>query len=146
MAHIRSAIRTYVGDMIKGSGLVGARVHVARARPLGRNELTSAFVYTAAEQSEDLDTDGTQGRRIRIKIDAVTKGEEAGRQDDLDGFALYVEQKFADDPHLGGLASATEYRSTDFGANADGEKVLQVMSITYEITALTLNSDPETTL
>ncbi|AWI57183.1 hypothetical protein [Sinorhizobium fredii] len=146
MAHIRTSIRAHVVEMIKGSGLVGQRVDASRARPLRRGELTSAFVYTSTEQSEDLDTEGTQGRRIRIKIDTVTKGEEDGRQDDLDGFALYVEQKFAADPHLGGLASATEYRSTDFGANADGEKVLQVMSITYEITALTLNSDPETTL
>lgn len=146
MAHIRTAIRSHVVEMIKGSSLVGARVEAARARPLKRGELTSAFVYTAAEQSEDVDTGGTQMRRLRVKIDTVTKGDEEGRQDDLDAFALYVEQKFAADPHLGGLASATEYRSTDFAANAEGEKVLQVMSITYEVTAFTINSDPETTL
>ena len=146
MAHIRTQIRAYVAEMTKGSALVGSRVEASRARPLRRGEQTSAFVYTAAEQSEDLDTDGTQNRRIRIKIDTVTKGDEDGRQDDLDGFALFVERAFAADPHLGGLASASEYRSTDFSANAEGEKVLQVMSIAYEITAFTLNSDPETTL
>ncbi|WP_131820987.1 hypothetical protein [Ensifer sp. LCM 4579] len=146
MTHIRTTIRAYVVAMIKGSALVGSRVEASRARPLRRGELTSAFVYTPAEQSEDIDTDGSQNRRIRVKIDVVTKGEEDGRQDDLDGFALYVEQKFAADPHLGGLASATEYRSTDFAANTEGEKTLQVMSITYEVTAFTLNSDPETTL
>lgn len=146
MAHVRTSVRAYVAEMIKGSTLVAGRVEAARARPLRKNEATSAFVYTSAEQSEDLDTDGTQDRRIRVKIDTVTKGDEDGRQDDLDGFALYVEQRFAADPRLGGLASATEYRSTDFAANAEGEKVLQVMSITYEVTAFTLNSDPETTL
>jgi len=146
VAHIRTSIRAYVRDMIKGSALCGARVMAARARPLGRNEPTSAFVYTSSEQSEDIDTDGTQNRRIRIKIDVVTKGDEEDRQDDLDGFALYVEQKFAADPHLGVLASATEYRSTDFAANTDGEKTLQVMSMTYDVAVLTLNSDPQTAL
>ncbi|KQY71348.1 hypothetical protein ASD52_06615 [Ensifer sp. Root142] len=144
MAHIRSQLRLVVVDMVKGSALVGNRVHASRARPLGRNEQTAAFVYTPTEQSEDLDTDGTQLRRIRLKVDVVTKGDEAGRQDDLDSFAIHVEQAFANDPTLGGIASASEYRSTDFGANVEGEKVLQVMSIVYEIAAITLNSNPET--
>ncbi|ATE84724.1 hypothetical protein B9J07_25580 [Sinorhizobium sp. LM21] len=144
MAHVRTRLRSHVVDIIKGSALVGNRVHASRARSLMRNEQTSAFVYTSTEQSADIDTDGSQMRQIRVKIDVVTKGDEAGRQDDLDGFAVYVEQAFAVDPTLAGIASASEYRSTDFGANVEGEKVLQVMSITYEVAAITLNSNPET--
>ncbi|KQW62863.1 MULTISPECIES: hypothetical protein [unclassified Ensifer] len=144
MAHIRTQLRSQVVEILKGSALVGNRVHASRARPLGRNEQTSAFVYTSTEQSSDIDTDGNQLRQIRVKIDVVTKGDEAGRQDDLDGFAIHVEQAFANDPTLGGIASASEYRSTDFGANVEGEKVLQVMSILYEVAAITLNSNPET--
>ncbi|WLR92178.1 hypothetical protein [Shinella zoogloeoides] len=146
MAHIRTSMRSYIVAMIKGSTFVGARVEASRARPLRRSELASAFVYSPSEQSEDMDTDGIQNRRVRVKIDVVTKGEEDARQDDLDSFAVYVEKQFAADPLLGGLASAIEYRSTDFAATTEGEKTFQVMSITYEITAFTLNSDPETTL
>ncbi|MGI0527289.1 hypothetical protein [Rhizobium giardinii] len=146
MAHIRTQIRHAVVELIKGSSLAGSRVEPSRARPLRRGEQTSAFVYTPAEQSEDLDTEGTQGRTIRVKIDTVTKGEEDARQDDLDDFAVFIEKAFANDPLLGGLASASQYRSTDFAANTEGEKTFQVMSITYEIAVLTRNSDPETTL
>lgn len=147
MPHIRQQIRHAVVALIKGSALVGGRVEPSRARPLRRNELTSAFVYTATEQSEDIDMGGTtQERAIRVKIDTVTKGEEDARQDDLDDFAVFIEKAFANDPQLGGLVNAIQYRTTDFASNTDGEKTFQVMSITYDISVLTQNSDPETVL
>lgn len=146
MAHIRQQIRHAVTALIKGSALVAERVEPSRARSLRRNELTSAFVYTSAEQSEDIDTTGTQERAIRVKIDTVTKGEEDARQDDLDDFAVFVEAAFANDPRLGGLVNAIQYRTTDFATSTEGEKTFQVMSMTYDVSVLTQNSDPETAL
>lgn len=147
MAHIRQQIRHAVVALIKGSTLVGDRVEASRARPLRRDEPTSAFVYTSTEQSEDIDMGGTtQERAIRVKVDTVTKGDEDARQDDLDAFAVFVEKAFANDPRLGGLVNAIQYRTTDFAANTEGEKTFQVMSMTYDIAVLTHNSDPETAL
>lgn len=146
MAHIRKQIRAHVADMIKGSAFVGDRVDTTRTLPKGRATPPTAHVYTLGEQSQDIDQMGTQQRVVRLKIDCVAKGDDDDLQDDFDDFAVHVEQAFAADPLLGGLANATEYRATDFNSNAEADKPFGVMSITYDVTLLTLNTDPENIL
>lgn len=146
MAHIRSQVRAYVAELIKGSALVGNRVDIGRSRPIGKNDPGRAFVYIPSETSEDLDTSGTQNRLLRIKIDVPLKGAEEDSLDDLDGFALFVELAFAADRTLGGLVSDNEYSGTDVLPNMDGEKPFTVMSLTFRAAILTNKTDPETAL
>lgn len=146
MAHIRTQIRAAVVELIKGSSLIGNRVGGAKVTPVKRDASPHCFVSTPNEQSNDQSTEGTQLRVLRLKIDAVMKGDVQDAQDDLDGFALFVEQAMADDAQIGGLATATEYRGTSFNYNADGDNPFTVMSITYDVALLTSNSDPETAL
>ena len=133
-------------ELLKGSSLIGNRVSGAQVLPVRRDASPRCFVSTPNEQSNDQSTDGTQLRLLRLKIDAVMKGDVDDAQDDLDGFALFVEQAMAADPQIGGLATATEYRSTSFSSNADGDSPFTVMSITYDVALMTSNSDPETAL
>jgi hypothetical protein len=147
MSHIRKQLRTLVADMLKGSPFCGSSVFASRARPLAREEVAAAFVYTSDETSEDVTTDGIQQRSVRLRIDVVAKGDEVAKADALDDeFAVYAEQQFAADPQLGGLANASEYRGATFAMTVDGEKTFHVMSMTYQVTVFTRNSDPETAL
>lgn len=146
MAHIRKQIRDYVASLIVGSELCGDNVDTSRAKPKKRDSPNSAHVYTAADQSSDISRDGTQQRIVRLKIDAVAKGDDDDLQDRFDDFGVHVETEMANDPRLNNLAAATEYKGTSFGVNVDGESPFGVMTISYDVTVLTLNSDPQTAL
>ena len=146
MAHVRQQLRAYVSEMIKGSALVASRVQPSRARPVRRDAQPSAYVYTPSESSSDIDSSGAQQRVIRLKIDTIAKGDEADVQDDFDGFAVHVETAIAADPLFGGIASASEYKTTSFSSNADGEKPFSIMSMVFDVIVLTSNSNPEIAL
>ncbi|MBB4277028.1 hypothetical protein [Rhizobium mongolense] len=147
MAHIRKQIRAAVAEMLKGSALCGNKVFPSRSRPLARGETAVAFVFTPDEASQDVSTDGIQERPIRVRIDIVAKGDDVTMADRLDDdFAVYAEEKFAADPLLGGLANASEYRGMNHVTNTEGEKTFHVMSLTFQVTVFTRNSDPETAL
>lgn len=146
MAHVRQQVRAYAKGLVIGSTLCGSRVETTRTKPIARDSEPRAFLYTVSEQSSDIDTSGNQQRQIRLKIDAVAKGDADDLQDRFDDFAVFVEKAFATDHRLGGLAAAIELRQTDFNANADGDKPFAVISLTYDVTVITHNSDPETTL
>lgn len=146
MAHIRQQLRAAAATMIAGSALCGNRVETSRARPVKRDAQPAAYVYTPTDRSNDISVEGTQQRVVRLKIDVFAKGDEADTADDLDAFGVFVEQQIAADPTFGGIATVSEYRGTDINSNADGEKPFSVMSITFDVTILTLNSDPENAL
>lgn len=146
MTHVRKQIRDYVKDLLIGSELCGPRVDASRAKPKPKGAAPSCHVYTSADQSSDIDRDGTQQRVVRLKIDAIAEGDADDLQDRFDEFAVYAETEMANDPNLGGLAAATEYRGTSFASNAEAQTPFGVMTISYDVTVLTLNSDPQTAL
>jgi len=146
MPHIRKQIRDRLKASLAGSALAGNRVHVRRTLPLERNLHPSLIIAVQNERSADASMDGIQQRTVEVRVTACVKGDSEAGEDMLDALGTFVEQRFAADPTLGGLAETYEYQATEFSFGDDAERIFCTAAFTFAVTILTNRGNPETSL
>lgn len=144
MAHIRSQLRSNAKTLLTAAGLDAAKLFIGRRRPAAKEDGEIIGIYTDRETSADSDMSGGQERIVQLKFDVITKGEEEAALERLDVIATQIETAIASDPTIGDVAQTYDYRSTEFIASIEGERVFTVMSMRFDVTVFTQTTDPET--
>lgn len=144
MAHVRTQLRQAAKQLLIDAGMSAGQLFCGRRRPAAKDEAEVIGIYTDRENSADSDMGGSQERTIQLKFDVISKGEEAAALERLDAIAAAIETAIAGDTTFSGLAQTAEYRSAEFTAASEGERILQVMSLRFDVTIYTDSTDPET--
>jgi hypothetical protein len=145
--HPRAAIRHAVRDLlIAADTLAGERVHPTRVLSIRKKELPLIAVYTSEEQV-DAATDRAPReltRTIDLEIAAwVDPGPGGAKVDDaMDAIAAQIEAAMHADPYLADTASESVLVSTSMGVQGEGDDLLGLVTLSYDVTYLSLAPEP----
>lgn len=130
--HIRQQIREKIGTTLTGLTTTGSNVYESRVYPLENSTLPALIIYTKSETSEPI-VIGTQrlmSRELSVVVEAYAKAT-SNFDDSIDTISKEVEAAIAADRTLDGLAKDTYLESTEIEFNAEGEKPLGYVSLTF---------------
>ena len=130
--HVRQQVREYFGTTLTGLTTTGSNVYESRVYTLQENTLPSLVIYTKSETSEPIviGTDRLMSRELLVLVEAYCKAT-SNFDDTIDTISKEVEEAIAADRTLGGLAKDTYLESTEIEFNAEGEKPLGYVSMTF---------------
>jgi len=130
--HIRQQIREYFGTNLTGLTTTGSNVYQSRVYPLDNTRLPALLIYTKSEASEPIviGIDRVMSRELSVVVEGYVKST-ANFDDTIDTISKEVEEAIAADRTLGGLAKDTYLESTQIDFNAEGEKPLGFVSLTF---------------
>ena len=145
MAHVRQQIREQVGTTLTGLTTTGSNVFQSRVYPLENTNLPCLLIYTKTESSEPIDigTNRTMQRELSLAVECYVKAT-SNFDDTIDTIAEEVEKAISADPTLGSKAKDTYLASTDIDFNAEGEKPLAFMTLTFNVEYYTQEQNPDT--
>ena len=130
--HIRQQIREKFGTTLTGLITTGSNVYESRVYPLENGSLPALIIYTKSETSEPI-VIGTQrlmSRDLLVVVEGYAKAT-SNFDDTIDTISKEVEAAIAADRTLDGLAKDTYLESTEIEFNAEGEKPLGYVSLTF---------------
>jgi len=130
--HIRQQIREKIGTTLTGLTTTGSNVYESRVYPLENTNLPALIIYTKSETSEPI-VIGTQrlmSRELSVVVEGYAKAT-SNFDDTIDTISKEVEAAIAADRTLDGLAKDTYLESTEIEFNAEGEKPLGYVSLTF---------------
>jgi hypothetical protein len=132
MSHVRQQIREYFGTTLTGLTTTGSNVFESRVYPLDNTTLPTLLIYTKSETSEPIviGLDRVMSRELSVVVEGYVKST-ANFDDTIDTISKEVEEAIAADRTLGGLAKDTFIESTEISFNAEGEKPLGFVSLTF---------------
>jgi hypothetical protein len=130
--HVRQQIREYFGTTLTGLTTTGSNVYESRVYPLDNGKLPALLIYTKAEVSMPIviGTDRSMSRELSVVVEGYVKST-ANFDDTIDTICKEVEEAIAADPTLGGLAKDTYIESTDIEFNAEAEKPVGYVTMTF---------------
>ena len=130
--HIRQQIREYFGTTLTGLTTTGSNVYESRVYPIENTKLPALVIYTKSETSEPIviGTDRVMSRELSVVVEGYAKAT-SNFDDTIDTISKEVEEAIAADRTLGGLAKDTYLESTEIEFNAEGEKPLGYVSMTF---------------
>ncbi len=130
--HVRQQIREYFGTTLTGLTTTGANVYESRVYTLQNNTLPSLVIYTKSEIAEPIviGTDRVMSRELSVVVEGYCKAT-SNFDDTIDTISKEVEEAIMADRTLGGLAKDTYIESTEITFNAEGEKPLGFVSLTF---------------
>ena len=130
--HIRQQIREYFGTNLTGLSTTGSNVYESRVYPIENSKLPALVIYTKSETSEPIviGTDRVMSRELSVVVEGYAKAT-SNFDDTIDTISKEVEEAIAADRTLGGLAKDTYLESTEISFNAEGEKPLGFVSLTF---------------
>jgi hypothetical protein len=130
--HIRQQIREYFGTNLTGLSTTGSNVYESRVYPIENSKLPALVIYTKSETSEPIviGTDRVMSRELSVVVEGYAKAT-SNFDDTIDTISKEVEEAIAADRTLGGLAKDTYLESTQIDFNAEGEKPLGFVSLTF---------------
>lgn len=130
--HIRQQIREKIGTTLTGLTTTGSNVYESRVYPLENTNLPALIIYTKSETSEPIviGTDRVMSRELLVVVEAYAKAT-SNFDDSIDTISKEVEAAIAADRTLDGLAKDTYLESTEIEFNAEGEKPLGYVSLTF---------------
>jgi hypothetical protein len=130
--HIRQQIREYFGSNLNGLSTTGSNVYESRVYPIENSKLPALVIYTKSETSEPIviGTDRVMSRELSVVVEGYAKAT-SNFDDTIDTISKEVEEAIAADRTLGGLAKDTYLESTQIDFNAEGEKPLGFVSLTF---------------
>ena len=145
--HVRQQIRERVGSVLTGLTTTASRVYESRVYPLQDSELPALLIYTKEENSEPLvmHTDRVMERVLAIAVECYAKAN-SNFDDTIDTICKEVEEAIAADRTLGGLAKDTYLESTEIEFNAEGEKPLGYVSMTFLTNYYVKEKNPDVAL
>jgi hypothetical protein len=130
--HIRQQIREKFSTTLTGLTTTGSNVFESRVYPLENASLPALIIYTKSETSEPI-VIGTQrlmSRELSVVVEGYAKAT-SNFDDTIDTISKEVEAAIAADRTLDGLAKDTYLESTEIEFNAEGEKPLGYVSLTF---------------
>jgi len=132
MSHVRQQIREYFGTNLTGLTTTGSNVFESRVYPLDNTRLPALLIYTKSEASEPIviGTDRVMSRELSVVVEGYVKST-TNFDDTIDTISKEVEEAIAADRTLGGLAKDTYIESTEITFNAEGEKPMGYVSLTF---------------
>lgn len=130
--HIRQQIREYFGTTLTGLTTTGSNVYESRVYPIENAKLPALVIYTKSETSEPIviGTDRVMSRELSVVVEGYAKAT-SNFDDTIDTISKEVEEAIAADRTLDGLAKDTYLESTEIEFNAEGEKPLGYVSLTF---------------
>ena len=130
--HIRQQIREYFGTTLTGLTTTGSNVTESRVYPIEDSKLPALVIYTKSETSEPIvmGTDRVMSRELSVVVEGYAKAT-SNFDDTIDTISKEVEEAIAADRTLDGLAKDTYLESTEIEFNAEGEKPLGYVSLTF---------------
>lgn len=146
MSHVRQQIRAAVVTAITGA-VSGAHIYGSRALPLDApTELPALLVYARADEPEyaGMSAMGVApivSRRLALHIEGVVAG---GDDDSLDNIAAKIEAAMFVDPSFGGKARGMYLGPQELRAEGEGESVVSVIDMQFNIIYRVAEGAPET--
>ena len=130
--HVRQQIREKFGTTLTGLTTTGSNVFESRVYPLENTNLPALIIYTKSETSEPIviGTDRVMSRELLVIVECYVKAT-SNFDDTIDTISKEVEVAIAADRTLDGLAKDTYLESTEIEFNAEGEKPLGYVSLTF---------------
>jgi hypothetical protein len=130
--HIRQQIRERFGTLLTGLTTTGSNVYQSRVYPLENANLPALIIYTKSEESEPIviGVDRVMSRVLSVIVECYVKAT-SNFDDSIDTISKEVEVAIAADRTLDGLAKDTYLESTEIEFNAEGEKPLGYVSLTF---------------
>ena len=130
--HIRQQIREKIGATLTGLTTTGSNVFESRVYPLENANLPALIIYTKEESSEPIviGTQRVMSRELAVVVEGYAKAT-SNFDDTIDTISKEVEAAIAADRTLDGLAKDTYLESTEIEFNAEGEKPLGYVSLTF---------------
>ena len=145
--HIRQQIRERVGTTLTGLTTTGSNVFQSRVFNLEESNLPAIIIYTKSEAGEllEMGSSRTLQRNLSLVVEAYVKAI-SNFDDTIDTIAKEVEAAMAADVTHNSLARDTFLESTEINYNGEGDQPLAVMEMTFNISYLTTEADPDTAL
>lgn len=130
--HIRQQIREKFGTLLTGLTTTSSNVYQSRVYPLENANLPALIIYTKSEESEPIviGVDRVMSRVLSVVVEGYTKAT-SNFDDTIDTISKEVEAAIAADRTLDGLTKDTYLESTEIEFNAEGEKPLGYVSLTF---------------
>jgi len=130
--HVRQQVREYFGTRLNNLTTTGTNVFESRVYTLQDNIVPCLVIYTKSETSEPIviGTDRLMSRELSVVVEGYVKAT-SNFDDTIDTISKEVEEAIATDTTLGGLAKDCYLESTEIEFNAEGEKPLGYVSLTF---------------
>lgn len=133
--HLRRQIRDAAKAALTGLTTTGSRVYTGRSRPLGRAHQPSLLIYTPQETSRRAVNGHPPILERTVQLMIEGRVSNANEPDDLlDDIAKEVEAAMWTNRALGGLVFNTRLGATDSVTEAEGERQIGGIRLTYEVT------------
>jgi hypothetical protein len=135
MAHQRETIRAAVCAALSGHTVAGTRVFPQRFLPLRNAELPAVLVYTLSEKVTP-ESAAFAPRVLERDLDLIVEGLVTltdGVDDDLDDLAESIETAMHADETFGDVCADSILEDTSIGIDADGDKLIGSVALSYRV-------------
>lgn len=144
MSHLRQQIRERAAATVTGLVTTGANVFKSRLYPLEPGETPGILVYTDSEVSE-IDNFGAVRditRNLELKLKGFAQAT-SNIENDLDKISKEIEVAMGGDVDLNSLAIDSFLSATEIEFNADGNKPVGAVTLTYNVIYRNAENNPE---
>ena len=142
--HVRQQIRERIGTTLTGQTTTGTNVFESRVYPLEDSKLPALIIYTKSEESMPIEigSNRTMERSLTVNIEGYVKAN-SNFDDTVDTICKEVETAMATDITLNGLAKDSFLETTEIEFNAEGEKPVGFVTMSFKVDYYVLESSPD---
>ena len=142
--HVRQQIRERIGTTLTGLTTTGSNVFQSRVYPLEDSNLPALLIYTKVEESMPIDIGAarTMERNLTVNIEGYVKAN-SNFDDTIDTICKEVETAMASDVTVNGLAKDSFLEATEIEYNAEGEKPVGYVTMSFKVDYYVLESSPD---
>ena len=142
--HVRQQIRERIGTTLAGLTTTGSNVFESRVYPLEDSKLPALIIYTKSEESMPIEigSNRTMERSLTVNIEGYVKAN-SNFDDTVDTICKEVETAMATDITLNGLAKDSFLETTEIEFNAEGEKPVGFVTMSFKVDYYVLESSPD---
>ena len=142
--HVRQQIRESIGTTLTGLTTTGSNVFQSRVYPLEDSNLPALLIYTKVEESMPIDIGAarTMERNLTVNIEGYVKAN-SNFDDTIDTICKEVETAMASDVTVNGLAKDSFLEATEIEYNAEGEKPVGYVTMSFKVDYYVLETSPD---
>ena len=142
--HVRQQIRERIGTTLTGLTTTGSNVFQSRVYPLEDSNLPALLIYTKVEESMPIDIGAarTMERNLTVNIEGYVKAN-SNFDDTNDTICKEVETAMASDVTVNGLAKDSFLEATEIEYNAEGEKPVGYVTMSFKVDYYVLETSPD---
>ena len=142
--HVRQQIRERIGTTLTGLTTTGSNVFQSRVYPLEDSNLPALLIYIKVEESMPIDIGAarTMERNLTVNIEGYVKAN-SNFDDTIDTICKEVETAMASDVTVNGLAKDSFLEATEIEYNAEGEKPVGYVTMSFKVDYYVLETSPD---